>query len=108
MLEGLRGEDSIAELCQQEAFAKSLYCEWFQEFLQASKKRLAGDTERKAISRKGKEPCQDIGDPKKAFTEILLENGIPPKSMIAFARKSSRRAVVSGSCNTPAALQCFS
>ena len=107
MLEGLRGEYSIAELCRQEAFAKSLHYEWFQEFLQASKKRLTGDTERKAISRKGKEPCQDIGDPKKAFTEILLENGIPPKSMIAFARKSSRPAAVSGRCNPPAALQSF-
>ncbi|MFA9473328.1 MAG: hypothetical protein ACERJ2_02040 [Filomicrobium sp.] len=39
-----------------------------------------GDTERKAISRKGKELRRDIGDPKKALTEILLENGIPKKA----------------------------
>ncbi len=80
VLEGLRGEYSIAELCRHEGIAKSLYCEWSQEFLEASRKRLVGDTERKAISRKGKELRRDIGDPKKALTEILLENGIPKKA----------------------------
>ena len=87
--------------------AKSLYCEWSQEFLETSRKRLVGDTERKAMSRTRKKLRQEIGDHKKALAEILLENGIP-KKMNAFARKSSRRAVVSGRCNTPAALQSFS
>ncbi len=59
---------------------KGLYCEWSQEFFEASRKRLVGDTERKAMSRKGKELCQDIDDPKKALADILLENGIPKKA----------------------------
>ena len=46
MLEGLRGEDSIAELCRREGIATSLYCSWSKEFLEAGKKRLAGDTAR--------------------------------------------------------------
>ena len=45
VLAGLRGEDSIAELCRQEGIAQSLYYTWSKEFLEAGKKRLAGDTE---------------------------------------------------------------
>ena len=41
---GLRGEDSIAELCRREGIAESLYYSWSKEFLEAGKKRLAGDT----------------------------------------------------------------
>jgi transposase len=47
-LSGLRGEDSIAELCRKEGIAQSLYYSWSKEFLEASKKRLAGDTARQA------------------------------------------------------------
>jgi transposase len=46
VLEGLRGEDSIAELCRREGIATSLYYSWSKEFLEAGKKRLAGDTAR--------------------------------------------------------------
>ena len=48
VLEGLRGEDSIAELCRRESIAQSLYYKWSKEFLEAGKKRLAGDTAREA------------------------------------------------------------
>ncbi len=44
VLAGLRGEDSIAELCRREGIAQSLYYSWSKEFLEAGKKRLAGDT----------------------------------------------------------------
>jgi len=44
VLEGLRGDDSIAELCRREGIATSLYYSWSKEFLEAGKKRLAGDT----------------------------------------------------------------
>ena len=44
VLEGLRGEDSIAELCRKEGIAQSLYYTWSQEFMEAGKRRLAGDT----------------------------------------------------------------
>lgn len=50
VLEGLRGEDSIAELCRREGIATSLYYSWSKEFLEAGKKRLAGDTARQATS----------------------------------------------------------
>ena len=46
VLTGFRGEDSIAELCRCEGVAQSLYCSWSKEFLEAGKKRLAGDTAR--------------------------------------------------------------
>ena len=50
MLEGLRGEDSIAELCRREGIVQNLYYRWSKEFLEAGKKRLAGDTARAATS----------------------------------------------------------
>ncbi len=46
VLDGLRGEDSIAELCRREGIAQSLYYVWSKEFLEAGKRRLAGDTAR--------------------------------------------------------------
>ena len=50
VLEGLRGEESIAALCRREGIAESLYYTWSKEFLEAGKKRLAGDTARSATS----------------------------------------------------------
>ena len=50
VLEGLRGEESIAELCRREGIATSLYYSWSKEFLEAGKRRLAGDTARQATS----------------------------------------------------------
>ena len=50
VLEGLRGETSIAELCRKEGIPQSMYYGWSKEFLEAGKKRLAGDTVRQATS----------------------------------------------------------
>ena len=50
VLSGLRGEDSIAELCRREGIVQNLYYRWSKEFLKAGKKRLAGDTARAATS----------------------------------------------------------
>ncbi len=50
VLDGLRGEDSIAELCRREGINQNLYYRWSKEFLEAGKKRLAGDTAREATS----------------------------------------------------------
>ena len=55
VLEGLRGEESIAALCRREGIATSLYYSWSKEFLEAGKKRLAGDTARQATSPEVKE-----------------------------------------------------
>ena len=50
VLDGLRGEDSIAELCRKEGIAQSLYYTWSKEFMEAGKRRLAGDTaDRKSV-----------------------------------------------------------
>ena len=50
VLEGLRGEESIAALCRREGIAESLYYSWPKEFLEAGKRRLAGDTARAATT----------------------------------------------------------
>ena len=50
VLDGLRGEESIAEVCRREGIAQSIYCKWSKEFLEAGKKRLAGDTARAATT----------------------------------------------------------
>src|SRR6476660_8205229 len=55
VLEGLRGEDSTAELCRKEGINQNLYYRWSKEFLEAGKKRLAGDTAREATSDEVKE-----------------------------------------------------
>src|SRR3954470_8441331 len=59
VLEGLRGEESIAELCRREGIASSMYYGWSKEFLEAGKKRLAGDTARAATS----EEVKDLARP---------------------------------------------
>jgi transposase len=50
VIAGLRGEDSIAELCRKEGINQNLYYRWSKDFLEAGKKRLAGDTAREATS----------------------------------------------------------
>ena len=49
-MEGLRGEEDISELCRREGIATNLYYRWSKDFLEAGKKRLAGDTKREATS----------------------------------------------------------
>ncbi len=60
VFEGLRGEESIAALCRREDIAESLYYSWSKEFLEAGKKRLAGDTARRATSNEVKRPTTAI------------------------------------------------
>src|ERR1700729_4418299 len=55
VIAGLRGEDSIAELCRKEGIVQNLYYRWSKEFLEAGKKRLAGETARAATSAKVKD-----------------------------------------------------
>jgi transposase len=50
VLEGLRGEESIAELCRREGISPNVYYNWSKEFLEAGKRRLMGDTKREATS----------------------------------------------------------
>jgi transposase len=78
---GLRGEDSIAELCRREGIAESLYYSWSKEFLEAGKKRLAGDTARQASSGEVKDLRREMRDLKEALAEQMLDNRLLKKSM---------------------------
>ena len=83
VLEGLRGEYSIAELCRREGIAESLYYSWSKEFLEAGKKRLAGDTARAATSGEVKDLRHEVRDMKVLVADLTLENRHLKKSMIA-------------------------
>ena len=83
VLDGLRGESSIAELCRREGIAESLYYSWSKEFLEAGKRRLAGDTERAATSPEVKELRREARDLKEVVAEQALELRLLKKSMIA-------------------------
>jgi len=82
VIEGLRGEESIAALCRREGIAESLYYSWSKEFLEAGKKRLAGDTTRQATSNEVKTLRAEARDLKEALAEQMLENRLLKKSMI--------------------------
>ena len=83
VLEGLRGEESIAALCRREGIAKSLYYTWSKEFLEAGKKRLAGDTARAATGDEVKHLRREARDLKEVVAEQALEIRLLKKSMIA-------------------------
>ncbi len=82
VLDGLRGEDSIAELCRREGIAQGLYYSWSKEFLEAGKKRLAGNTAREASTSEVKFLRREARDLKEVVAELTLENRLLKKSMI--------------------------
>jgi len=73
VLEGLRGDDSIAELCRKEGIAQSLYYTWSKEFMEAGKRRLAGDTARSATTDEVKDLRREAHDLKEVVAEQTLE-----------------------------------
>ena len=81
VLEGLRGEDSIAELCRREGISQNLYYRWSKEFLEAGKKRLSGDTAREATSGEVTSLRRESGALKEVVAELMLENRLLKKSM---------------------------
>ena len=83
VLECLRGEDSIAELCRKEGIAQSLYYVWSKEFLEAGKRRLAGDTARAATTDEVKDLRRESTALKEVVAEQALELRLLKKSMIA-------------------------
>ena len=83
VLSGLRGEDSIAELCRREGIVQNLYYRWSKEFLEAGKKRLAGDTARAATSDEVRDLRRESGALKEVVAELVLENRLLKKSTIA-------------------------
>ena len=82
VLEGLRGEDSIAALCRKEGINPNLYYRWSKEFLEAGKKRLAGDTAREATSDEVKTLRAETAQLKEAVAELLMENRLLKKSVL--------------------------
>jgi transposase len=81
VLEGLRGEESIAELCRREGIASSMYYGWSKEFLEAGKKRLAGDTARAATSEEVRDLRREASALKEVVADLTLENRLLKKSM---------------------------
>jgi len=82
VLEGLRGEESIAELCRREGINTNIYYRWSKEFLEAGKKRLAGDTAREATSDEVRNLRTETRLLKETVAELLMENRLLKKSMI--------------------------
>ena len=83
VLEGMRGECSIAELCRREGIAQSMYYKWSKEFLEAGKQRLAGDTVRAATTDEVKDLRKEARDLKEVVAEQTLEIRLLKKSVIA-------------------------
>ena len=83
VLEGLRGEDSIAELCRKEGIAQSLYYAWSKEFMEAGKRRLAGDTARAASTDEVKDLRREARALKECVADLTLENRLLKKSILA-------------------------
>jgi len=81
VLEGLRGEDSIAALCRREGINENLYYRWSKEFLEAGKKRLTGDSAREATSDEVKALRVESSQLKEALAELMIENRLLKKSV---------------------------
>ena len=82
VLDGLRGEDSIAELCRREGISQGIYYKWSKDFMEAGKRRLAGDTVRAATSDEVKDLRRESRDLKEVVAEQTLELRLLKKSMI--------------------------
>ena len=85
-MEGLKGEDTVVELCRQEGISESLYYHWNKQFLEAGKAHLAEDTQRKATSDDVKEMRRENDQLKQLVAELALKNRVLKK----LARYGSR------------------
>lgn len=79
VLEGLRGEDTIAELCRREGIAQNLYYKWSKDFLEAGKKRLAGDIEREANSTEVGTLKSENRHLKQLYADLAMQNDVLKK-----------------------------
>jgi transposase len=82
VIEGLRGDESIAELCRREGIAQSMYYKWSKEFLEAGKQRLAGNTKRQADSSEVKDLRKENNQLKELVAELALKNKVLKKSLL--------------------------
>ena len=81
VLEGLKGEESIAEICRREGIAPSMYYKWSKGFLEAGKRQLNGDTKREATSDDVVQLRQENEQLKQLVAELSLSNRIVKKSL---------------------------
>ena len=81
ILEGLRGEESIASICRREGIAPSMYYKWSKAFLEAGKQRLKGDTIREANSDEVGELRKENEQLKELVAELSLRNRVLKKSL---------------------------
>ncbi len=82
VLEGLRGEDSITELCRREGLNQNVYYRWSKEFLEAGKQRLSGNTRREATSDEVGELRKENNQLKQVLADTVLKNVVLKKSVL--------------------------
>jgi transposase len=82
VLEGLRGEEKIAELCRREGIHQNMYYKWSKEFLEAGKQRLVGDTKRDADSQEVEAMRNENEQLKAVVAELTLKNRVLKKSLL--------------------------
>jgi len=87
VLEGLRGEEKIAELCRREGIHQNMYYKWSKEFLEAGKQRLVGDTKRNADNQEVEAMRSENEQLKAVVAELLLKNRNLKKSLLGRATK---------------------
>ena len=88
VLDGLRGESTIAELCRHEGINQNLYYKWSKEFLEAGKQRLAGNTNRQATSDEVKQLRREMDQLKLLVAELSLKNRVLKKSLFGLEGKT--------------------
>lgn len=81
VIDGLRGETSIAELCRREGIAQNLYYTWSKNFMEAGKKRLNGDTQREANTSEVQDLKKENTQLKEVVAELILSNRVLKKRM---------------------------
>lgn len=86
VLEGLRGEETVAELCRRQGLNPNVYFRWSKDFLEAGKKRLAGDTVREATSDEVEELRAESSALRETLVEVVLENKLLKKACSGMGR----------------------
>ena len=82
VIEGLRGDNTVAELCRRVSINQNLYYKWSKEFLEAGKQRLAGDIKRQASSVEVKELRREMEQLKQLVAELALNNRVLKKNLL--------------------------
>ncbi len=88
VIEGLRGDLSVAELCRREGITQSLYYKWSKEFLEAGKARLSGNSKRQADSNEVAELRKESGQLKLLVAELSLKNRILKKTLFGLGEET--------------------